>query len=140
MSITEVILVVSLVINVFSIIILFINFINVMNMKIQIQQMHVGLSTTLGKLFAIEQTLNKIGNGFTEFIRLTEDMLDSVNGPNGKVLYKTTDGKYVANTVDELIDKIKNDGNSDEYFSDEELDKLKKMFDPEEDLNDDDED
>lgn len=109
-------------------------------MKVQIQQMHVGLSTTLSKLFTIEQLLAKIGNGFTEFIGLAENMMDSGTGSSNKVVYKTTDGKYTARTVDELIEKIKKDGNSDEYFSDEELDKLKKMFDPEDDTNEDEED
>jgi hypothetical protein len=137
MSIIEVILVVSLVIHVFSIIILFLNFMSLMTMKVQIQQMHVGLATTLGKLFTIEQLMAKIGNGFTEFVGLAENMMD---GPSNRVVYKTADGKYTAQTVDDLIEKIKKDGKSDEYFSDEELDKLKKMFDPEDDTNDDEED
>lgn len=108
-------------------------------MKLQVQQIHVGLSTTLSKIFSIEQILSKIGNSFTEFIQLTENMVDGVGGPMNKVLYKTTDGKYAARTIDELIEKIKKDGNGDEYFSDEELDKLKKMFDPEDDFDEEDE-
>lgn len=139
MTIMEVALVISLVVNLFAIILIFLTFLNVYNMKIQVQQMHVGLSTTLSKLFSIEQILAKIGNGFTEFIHLTESMVDQVNGPMNKVLYKTTDGKYTAKTIDELIDKIKKDGSGDEYFSDEELDKLKKMFDSEDDFDEEDE-
>ncbi len=77
---------------------------------------------------------------FSEFIRLTENVVDTVNGSNSKVMYKTTDGKYTARTVDELIEKIKRDGNTDEYFTDDELDKLKKMFDPDDDFNDEEED
>ena len=138
MSITEVLLVVSTVINVFSIIIIFIMFLNILNMKMQVQQIHTGLSTTLAKLFTIEHVLGKIGNGFSEFIRLTESMVDHVNGTNDKVLYKTTDGRYTARTVDELIDKIKKDGNSDEYFTDEELDKLKNMFNSDDDNDEED--
>lgn len=135
MNITEVALVISLVVNLFGIILLFLTFLNVYNMKIQTQQIHVGLSTTLSKLFAIEHILTKLGNGFTEFIRLTENMVDQVNSPGHKVLYKTTDGKFTARTIDELIDKIKKEGNSNDYFSDEELDKLKKMFDSEDDFD-----
>ena len=138
MSITEVLLVVSTVINVFSIIIIFMMFLDILNIKTQVQQIHTGLSTTLGKLFTIEQVLNKIGNGFSEFIRLTESMVDHVNGSNDKVLYKTSDGRYTARTVDELIDKIKKDGNSDEYFTDEELDKLKNMFNSDDDNDEED--
>lgn len=136
MSITEVILIVSLVINLFSIIILFITFLNAINTKNQVQQMYVGLSTILTKTFVIEQSLAKIGNGFTEFIRMTENIVDQMNDVNNKVVYKTADGKYTARSVDELIEKIKKDSNSEEYFSDEELDKLKKMFDPEDDFDD----
>lgn len=138
MSITEVVLVVSLVINLIVSILLFMTFLNVLNMKMQVQQMYVGLSTMLGKVFSIEQALGKIGNGFTEFIRLTENVVDHVGGPN-KVLYKTADGRYSAKTVDELIEKIKKDGNSEEYFNDEELDKLKKMFEADDDFEEDDE-
>jgi len=140
MSTTEVILVVSLVIHLFSIIILFLNFINIMNMKAQTQQIHAGLTATLSKVFVMEQLLTKISNSFSEFIRLTENVVDTVNGSNSKVMYKTTDGKYTARTVDELIEKIKRDGNTDEYFTDDELDKLKKMFDPDDDFNDEEED
>lgn len=139
MTITEVVLVISLVVNLFGIVLLFLSFLNIYNMKIQVQQMHVGLSTTLSKLFTIEQILAKIGNGFTEFIHLTENMMDQVNGPMNKVLYKTTDGKFTARTIDELIDKIKKDGNSEEYFSDDELDKLKKMFDSDDDFDEEEE-
>jgi hypothetical protein len=67
-------------------------------------------------------------------------MVDSTNGGSNKVLYKTADGKYTGRSVDELINKIKKDGNSDEYFTDDELDKLKKMFDPDDDTNEDEED
>jgi hypothetical protein len=52
------------------------------------------------------------------------------------VLYKTTDGKYSAHTVDELIEKIKKDGAGDDYFDEEELDKLKRLFDTEDDDSD----
>lgn len=139
MTIMEVALVCSLVVNVFAIVLVFITFINVYTMKLQVQQMYVGLSTTVSKIFSIEQILAKISSGFTEFIQLTENMVDSANGPMNKVLYKTTDGKYAARSIDELIEKIKKDGNNEEYFSDEELDKLKKMFESDDDLDEEDE-
>ena len=102
--------------------------------------MYVGLTTTVTKIFGIEQMLVKIGDGFKDFIRLTETMVDQVMGQNNRALYKTMDGKYTARTIDELIDKIKKDGKSDMYFNDEELDKLKKMFEPEDDFDEDEED
>lgn len=107
-----------------------------LNMKIQLQQVHTGLATALTKLFATEHVLGKLANGFTEFIKLMENTIDQTTDFGHKILYKTTDGKYTANTVDDLINKIKQDGKGDEYFTDEELDKLKKMFDPEDDDDD----
>lgn len=139
MSITELILVASLVINVFTILLTFIIFHTLMSLKPQIQQIHSGLSTTLAKLFSIEHILDKMGNGFTEFIKLTENMMDYTQGPTGKIVYKTTDGKYTAKSIDELVEKIKDAGEADEYFSDEELDKLKKLFDEDDDTFDEDE-
>lgn len=132
MSITEVIFVVTSVINVLTILLTFTVFVNTLQTKNQVNQIYQSMSTVLMKLFAIEQMTSKIGNSFAEFIKLTEDAFDA----KSPMLYKTTDGKYSAKTIDELIDKIKNDDASDEYFDEEELDKLKRLFDNDEDLDD----
>jgi hypothetical protein len=83
------------------------------------------MSTTISKIFAIEQLIAKMANGFTELIDMTGNMVD---GSYNKILYKTADGRYTGSTVDELISNIKKDGELDEYFTDDELDKLKKLF------------
>lgn len=131
MSTITTVLIVSTVINVFCIILLFLIYTYTINLKMQMQQLHAGMSTTLTRLFGIENVMTRLGNGFTEFISLTENAMDQMN--NGKTIYKTSDGKYSAKSVDELIEQIKKDGVTDEYFSDEELDKLKKLFDTEDD-------
>lgn len=131
MSIITTVIIVSTVINVLSLILVFLMYTYLLNLKMQMQQLHAGMSTTLTKLFSVEHTLSKMSNGFTEFIRLTESAMDQMY--SGKALYKTSDGKYSAKSIDELIEKIKKDGTTDEYFSEEELDKLKRLFDNEDD-------
>lgn len=131
MSIITTVIVVSTVINVLSLILVFLMYTYLLTLKMQMQQLHAGMSTTLTKLFSIEHVLSKVSNGFTEFIQLTESAMDQMHG--GKALYKTSDGKYSAKSIDELIEKIKKDGNAEEYFSDEELDKLKRLFDNDDD-------
>jgi hypothetical protein len=133
MSITEVLLVVSAVVNVLTILLAFGIFIYILNVKNQIQHIYQAMSTVLMKLFTLEQLTSKIGNSFADFIKLTEDAFDFSKDPKNVTLYKTTDGKYSAKTIDELIDKIKKDGSGEEYFNDEELDKLKRLFDNEDD-------
>lgn len=129
MTIIEVTVVVSLVISLFSLIITFLTFLHVLNMKNQVNQIYTAMSTVLGRIFSIETIVGKMSHGFTEFIRMADNMLGYPSTDN-KIIYKTTDGKYTAKSVDELIEKIKKDGNSDEYFTDEELDKLKNLFEP----------
>lgn len=139
MSITEVLFVVSAVINVITIVLTFMLFVYTLNIRNQVQQIYQAMSTVLMKLFTLEQLTSKMANSFTDFIKLTEEAFDNAQGPKGMMLYKTTDGKYSAQTVEELIEKIKKDGNGDEYFNDEELDKLKRLFDNEDDDDSDDE-
>lgn len=137
MSITTTVLIVSTVINIFCIILTFLMYTHMLNLKMQIQQLHSGMATALTKIFAVEHILEKIGNGFTEFVKMTENVVDQFS--DGKTLYKTSDGKYSAKSIDELIQKIKKDGNSEEYFNEDELDKLKRLFDNEDEDFDDEE-
>lgn len=137
MTIIEGMVVVSLVISLFSLIIMFLTFLHVLTIKNQVNQIYVAMSTLLGRVFSIEAILNKMSQGFTEFIRLTDNMMGYPSDDN-KIIYKTADGRYTAKSIDELVEKIKKDGNSDEYFTDDELDKLKKLFDPEDDDNEED--
>lgn len=136
MSIIEVILVVSAVLHVFSVIFIILTFMMAANAKTQLQQLHAGMITALGKLFTAEQLLQKINNGFAEFIRLTDSMLDQ--SPN--TFFKTGDGKYTARTFDELIEKINDSESVNNYFSEEELEKLRNLFNADDDSDDEDDD
>jgi hypothetical protein len=110
-------------------------------LKSSIKELQIGLMTTLNKVHGLEHLTNKIGSSFTEFINITNNLVDKMSGmSNGSRhghLYKTTDGKYSATSIDELINKIKNANEESQYFSDEELDKLRNMFSNEDDDDDD---
>ena len=101
--------------------------------------MHVGMSTIVSKLLMLESVISKLGIGFTEFVNVTGDLMDRLeftgSGPSTKV-FKTSDGKFVAGSVEELMDKIKNADVKGEYFSEDEIDKLRNLFEE----NDEDED
>lgn len=137
MTIVETVLVVSAVINVIQLLLVFVLFINSMSVKLQVQQMHAGLGNALSKLFGLEQITNKMATGFADFIKITEDLVDRVDEPRIGQVYRTSDGKYSARTLDELIGKIKNDKNETEYFSDDELNNLRRLFEEDDDDFDD---
>jgi hypothetical protein len=136
MTIVETVLVVSAVLNVIQLLLIFVLFTNFMSIKIQIQQMHTGLGVALNKLIGLEQVTSKMAASFTDFIKITEDLVDKSDDMRIGHLYRTSDGKYSAKSVDELIDKIKNDGNQSEYFSDEEINKLRSLFEEDDDEDD----
>lgn len=134
MNINELVFVVLAVVNVISLMLIFIMYHHIISMKLHLTQAHTGLATVLGKILNVEMVLSRMSNGFTELINTTGDLLDRVDGPPS--LYKTTDGKYVASSIDELINKMKNDKKDSEYFSDDEVDKLRKLFEPDDDIDD----
>jgi len=141
---TNVILVLT-VVGIVNIILLFINlsiFKDLILMKVLITQMHNLLGVMGNKLQSQENYLHKIGNAFTEFTTLIENITDKLNsrGPFGMMgtMYKTMDGKYAASSLEELVDKIKADGNEDNYLSSDELEELRRMFDDDGDDDDDD--
>jgi hypothetical protein len=94
----------------------------------QTQEMQVGILTHLR---GIETVLGKVVAGFTEMVATSEDLMDSIRVDSmlaGPKVYQTTDGKYVAKSMNELLDKIKQDNQETKYFSEEEIHNLKKMF------------
>jgi len=130
MSTVEVIVVVSAVVSVLSLVLNFIMYGYINSMRVQTTQMHVGLGSVLGKIIGLEQLTGKIANGLSEFVDVTGnliDRMDGMTGPNGQ-LYRTADGKYTARTLEELIAKIKSDNADEEYFSDDDITKLRRMF------------
>lgn len=123
------------VVNVISLALIFVIYHNMISMKLHITQSHTGLATILGRIMAVEATLVRMATGLTDLVNTTGEMLDRVDGPT-RPIFKTSDGKYVASSIDELISKMKGDKKSSEYFSDEEVDKLRKLFEPDDDIDD----
>jgi len=142
MSVIEAVVVISAVLNILLIVLVFLMYTSLISIKMQINQMHIGMSTMLSKLLMLENITSRIATGFTEFIDATGDMLDKidfmVNGPSPRV-YKTSDGKFVAGSVEELMNKIKGSDAAGEYFSEDEINKLRNLFE-ENDEDDDDDD
>lgn len=117
-------------------------------LKLLVTQMHVGLGNLTGRIINQESYLQKVGTTFSEFTGIMEELVDKFDNspftfnPNSKMgmMYRTLDGKYAAASLEDLINKIKRDGNETEYLSTEELDDLRKMFETSDDpFNDDDE-
>lgn len=141
MTIVETVFIVSTVFNVLCIFLIFVVFANMIKIKTLIEQMHMGLGGVVGKVVAIEQTTNKMAQSFTEFIKMAEAVVDRMDDDEKiSSIYKTSDGKFSARTLDELINKIRSSGEESEYFSSDELDKLKNLFSEDEDLFDDEDD
>jgi hypothetical protein len=141
MTIVETVFVVSTVFNVLCMFLIFVVFANMIKIKTLIEQMHMGLGGVVGKVVAIEQTTNKMAQSFTEFIKMAEAVVDRMDDDERiSSIYKTSDGKFSARTLDELINKIRSSGEESEYFSSDELDKLKNLFSEDEDLFDDEDD
>lgn len=142
MTIVETVFVVCSVINVLMLFLVFYLVVNILHMKTYINQIHLGLGNAVGRLVGIEQNVLKLGNSFTEFIKMTEGMVDRMTDDMQiNQVYRTSDGKFSAKTLDELINKIRKSGDESEYFSDEEMDKLKNLFEQDEDsFDEDDED
>lgn len=138
MTISEVILVISGVINVICLFLIFRSYDNIHTMKIQSEQLHAGMGNMLGRILGLEQALNRIGVGFTEFINTTGTLIEKIDSAQhqhtrfGK-MYRTADGKYTGTSLEDLISKIRQDRAEGEYFSDEEIDKLRSLFEDDDD-------
>jgi len=141
-EVTSMVMAVSVIINIITLLLVAGIYIGHVKNALYMQQLHTGMSSMLGRILSLEATTTKIGNSFTDFINTTGDMLDKVMMMNSSYkmnpLYKTTDGKFTASSIDELVDKIKQSGTEKEYFNDDELDKLKKLFEDADDYLDED--
>jgi hypothetical protein len=130
MSIIEVLAVILAVINVILLFLLFNVYKEVSRLYLYIKQTHDAQGSIVAKLLGIEAVLGKVAAGFAEMVGATEDMMDKLDmtfmGP--PQMYQTTDGKYTAPSIDELIKKIRKDSLEQKYFSDEDLLNLKSMF------------
>lgn len=144
MTIAEVVLIILLVVNV---IMLFMNmsvYRDNHSIKLLIGQMHGALGNTISRIQAQEMYLQKLGNAFSEFTELTEriaERLENDNIRNASMgMFRTIDGKYSAPSLEKLIEKIKKDGNENEYLSEDELDGLRSLFEETNDIDDDEDD
>jgi hypothetical protein len=75
MSVFETVVIVIGIVNVLLLILTFLMYTYLVSAKIHISQMHAGLASILGKVISLEAVTSKMGEGFTEVIALTEDML-----------------------------------------------------------------
>ena len=136
MNVTETVLVGVAIINVLLLFLVFSIYVSMMGLKFNISQIHSGISTAIIKLTAIEQFSQRLGTSFTEFINVVEGMMERLDNvmhiKNGQV-YKTVDGKYTAGSIEELIEKIKRNNEEDDHFSEEEMDKLRNLFETDDD-------
>jgi hypothetical protein len=121
----------------------FMIYVMTLNAKYQINQIHSAMTTIVTKMLAMEQVLGKVATAFTEFTEMSSEMFDQISmnfgeGTMGNV-YRTMDGKYSSETLEGLIDKIKRDGKEGDYLT-EDMDQLRKLFESEDDIFDEDED
>jgi hypothetical protein len=142
MNVIEVVLVASSVINVILLVLVFIMYANISTMKIHLTQVHAGLGSVLGKMLAMEQVISKLAMGFSEFVEMSGNLIDRLNGELSDTetgaLYRTIDGKYSASSLEELMEKIK--GNEDDRNTfNEDIDRLKNIFEDDDTLSDEDE-
>lgn len=135
MSILELVVVVCAVACVLSLILNFIMYTYINSMRVHITQLHAGLGSMLGKILGIEQLTGKLAGGMTEFIDMTGELIERIDMMigNKQAAYRTADGKYSASTLEELINKIREDQASDEYFSDDDINKLRDLFEDDDD-------
>lgn len=116
---------------------------DVVSIKLLSTQLHNAVGTIVNRMQQQDVYLNKLGNAFTDFTSLVETVVDKLNDqdmidPRRGMLYRTIDGKYAAPSLQDLIDKIKNDGQSDNYLSKDEIDDIRKLFDTDNDEEEDD--
>ena len=135
MSIMELVVVVCAVTGVLSLILNFIMYTHMNSMRVHVTQLHAGMGSVLGKVLGIEQLTAKLAGGMTEFVDVTGELVERMDMMvgNKQAAYRTADGKYSANTIEELINKIKQDNSSDEYFSDDDIKKLRDLFEDDDD-------
>jgi len=136
----ENILTILLVVSVLSLILNFIMFSKLTEMRVHLNQVHASMGSILTRILGLEQLTSKLSIGFTEFMNSFEDVLDHITMPglhgSSSQLFRTTDGKYTATSLEDLVEKIKKDGKSSEYFKDEDMDNFRSLFEDDEDEED----
>jgi hypothetical protein len=98
----------------------------------ELRTMVVGLNL---RLTTYEKYFDKLGTGLNQLVAIMNS--SSMDSPGYHTMYRTMDGKYTATSIEDLLAKIRRDGLEKEYLSDEEIDGLRKMFQEEDDEDDD---
>ena len=135
---TSILLTAILIFSVLVLLLVFGVFVLVMNLKYQVSQIYSAMTTVVNKIVSIEALTGRLANSFTEYIEIANELADkfgNMPGESHQALYRTMDGKYTASTLDQLMDKIKKDGNVDKYLSDD-MENLRKLFESDEDDDD----
>lgn len=137
---------VLIVVGIVNIILLFINlsvYRDVSNFKLLLSQAHAGIAGLSQKLNSQENFLNRLGSAFSDLTNSLESMSEKFqfmleSGPRMGSMYRTIDGKYSASSLEDLLNKIKDDNVEEKYLSSDEMDALRKLFHKEEMENDED--
>lgn len=142
MTLTEVVLVISVVLNLVMLFVVLSIYRDSSLTKLLIGQIHGALGNVASRVHAQETYLQKLGSAFSDFTNLMESVAEKIemvtNMRQGSV-YRTMDGKYAASSLQDLIEKIRKDGVENEYLSEEELEGLRQLFADDDDENDDNE-
>jgi hypothetical protein len=110
--------------------------------KTLVTQLHQAAGQLALKLQQQEVILSKIGSAFNEFTNLVGSIVDKLDDmpmmPTGRMMFKTLDGKYASDNLEDFLRKVRN---SDEpYLTDDEVERLRKMFGQEDDTDEEDDD
>lgn len=108
----------------------------VSNLKFTVLTLSPILQAVVNRQQMQEAYLQKLGNSFTEFTNMVGNLFEKLGegfGPRYSREYRTMDGKFTARSLEELLGKIKDSGEENNYMSNDELDNLRKMFDDEDD-------
>jgi hypothetical protein len=118
---------------------------DVSNFNILLTQVHAATGALSQKIQSQEIFLNRLGSAFSDLTNSLESMSDKIQfvleaGPRMGSMYRTIDGKYTATTLEDLINKIKEDNVEEKYLSQDELDSIRDLFEKEEHSSDDEHD
>lgn len=145
MSGLEVIVIVSLIINAFCLGLIISMGKDAATQKLLTSQMYSAVTTLTTRIAEQSSYLQKIGSTMSELTNLLDDLVFQINNKinmmgHPGMMYRTMDGKYSAQSLEELIGKIKRDGVEDNYLSEDEINGLRKLFedeDTDDNMNDD---
>jgi len=89
---------------------------------VELRTMVTGLNL---RLLSHEKYFDKLGTGMNQLVSIYNNSMDS---SGYHTMYRTMDGKYTAKSLDELMNKLQQDGVAKEYLSEEELEGFRRMF------------